>query len=51
MPWGEIIIASAALLAAGFGSLILLRLRAKPMEDPDDMERVRLKGSGRRKTP
>jgi len=41
MPWGQIMIASAVLLSgAGFGTFILLRLRAEPVEDKDSMERV-----------
>jgi hypothetical protein len=54
MSWGQIIIASlAVLLGIGGGILILLRLRAKPVEDPDDLERVRsiVEGLGLRRPP
>jgi hypothetical protein len=42
MSWGQMIIALLILLGAGFGAFILLRLRAEPVDDPDDLERVRL---------
>ena len=53
MSWGQIIIASVALPAVGFGLFILLRLRAEPVEDEDDLERVRSieEGLGLRKPP
>jgi hypothetical protein len=41
MSLWEIIIVSLVLFGAGFGVFILYRLRAEPVEDPDDLERVR----------
>jgi hypothetical protein len=54
MTWGQVIIASAVfLLGVGFGIFVVLRLRAEPVEDKDDLERVRLieEGLGLRKRP
>jgi hypothetical protein len=54
MPlWQTIIALVVLVLGGGFGLFILLRLRAEPEEDPDDMERVRSieEGLGLRKRP
>jgi hypothetical protein len=53
MTWGQTIIALLVLFAVGFAILILLRLRARHIEDPDEPERVRSikEGLGLRKPP